>query len=113
VNLARAEKRCFQIHADDNVATVLQDVDCERLLVLGQIQHEVEAVEAIAMGHKIALKPIVPGTDVIKFGVPIALATTLIAPGQWVHLHNSRSQLDERSNQLDVHTGAATDTAYE
>jgi altronate dehydratase small subunit len=36
-----------------------------------------------------------------------------IEPGDWVHLHNCRSQLDERSGSFDIHTGAPEDNAYE
>jgi altronate dehydratase small subunit len=44
--------------------------------------------------------------------VPIGIATTAIEPGAWVHLHNCRSRVDERSSHLDLKTGAALDTAY-
>lgn len=45
----------------------------------------------IPFGHKVALRPIVPGEAVVKYGVPIGLATAPIAPGAHVHLHNLRS----------------------
>jgi len=38
--------------------------------------------------------------------VVIGIATRRIEPGEWVHLHNCRSQLDERSGSFDVQTGA-------
>lgn len=106
-------KRCFQIHPADNVATLLEDADREPLQVIGQKpQVVIDAVEAIALGHKVALKSIAIDAPVIKYGATIALATIAIEAGQWVHLHNSRSQLDERSNRLDLHTGVAKDTVY-
>jgi hypothetical protein len=49
---------------------------------------------------------------IVKFGVPIGLSTAPILRGQWVHLHNCRSQVDERSSHLDLKTGAAKDTPY-
>jgi len=63
------------------------------------------ARERIQMGHKIALTEIAEGATVLKFGVAIGVATCRIAPGDWVHLHNCRSQLDEGSSALDLHTG--------
>jgi hypothetical protein len=107
-------KRCFQIHPADNVATLLDDANREPLVVLGQpVQTIVEADEKISLGHKVALKPIAVDAPIIKFGAKIAIATATIKPGSWVHLHNCRSQLDERSNRLDIHSGVDKDTAYE
>ena len=107
-------KRCFQVHPDDNVATLLEDAEREPLMVLGQVPPVViQAEDTIPLGHKVALKTITADSPIVKFGTTIALATTTIQTGQWVHLHNSRSQLDERSNRLDVHTGVATDIPYE
>ena len=50
---------------------------------------------------------------VVKFGVRIGHATAAIRAGDWVHLHNCASDVDERSGTLDLHTGATTDTKYE
>ena len=71
----------------------------------------VDATESIARGHKIALRPIAEGRRrCVKYGVTIGFATEPIAAGAWVHTHNCRSGLDERSHTLDRHTGAPTDT---
>jgi len=48
---------------------------------------------------------------VVKFGARIGRATRPIAAGEWVHLHNLASDLDERSGSLDLHTGAPGDNA--
>jgi hypothetical protein len=107
--------RCFQIHANDNVATLLDDVEtaCD-LRVLGRAaEATLLATEPIKLGHKIALVPMARGEAVVKFGVAIGRASRDIAAGEWVHLHNCTSGFDERSQTLDVHTGAATDTKYE
>ena len=65
----------------------------------------------IQRAHKIALGPIPRGGAVVKFGARIGRATRPIAAGEWVHLHNLASDLDERSGSLDLHTGAPGDTA--
>jgi altronate dehydratase small subunit len=98
----------FQVHASDNVATLLSDAaKGSHVAVVGAAKKfKLTAREKIAMGHKIALGPIVQGEAVIKFGVLIGIATRRIEPGEWVHLHNCRSQLDERSGTFDLQTGA-------
>jgi len=108
--------KCFRIHADDNVATLLDDTEAGAPVnVLGAESQSqaLTAAEAISLGHKIALRDLPRGEAVIKFGVQIGHATRDIARGQWVHLHNLASDFDERSATLDLHTGAATDTKYE
>jgi hypothetical protein len=104
-----AEITCsaFQVHTSDNVATLLGEAGGGALVsVVGPAAGSVvEAREKIQMGHKIALAEIAEGAAVQKFGVAIGVATSRIAPGDWVHLHNCRSQLDEGSSALDLHTG--------
>jgi len=105
----------FQVHVGDNVATLLGDAPQGSLLtVIGSAgQRRLAACGNIAMGHKVALAPIGEGETIVKFGVVIGRATQSIEPGEWVHLHNCRSQLDERSGSFDLHTGAPEDKAYE
>ena len=55
----------------------------------------VTAREMARQGHKIALRPIPAGTDVIKYGCSIGGATADIEAGQWVHTHNMKSNLTE------------------
>jgi hypothetical protein len=108
-----SKMRCFQVNPADNVATALDDLALGDVQVLGGVTGTaVAAAEEIMLGHKIALRRIGEGEAIVKFGVPIGIATTAIEPGAWVHLHNCRSQVDERSSHLDVKTGAALDTAY-
>lgn len=107
-------KRSFKIHESDNVATLIEDAQSEPVRVLGAATEVVvHLTESIALGHKIALSAIHAGGPVIKYGVPIGVAMREIHPGEWVHLHNCRSQVDERSSTLDCETGATTDTVYE
>jgi len=108
-----SQMRCFQVNPADNVATALDDLAPGQVQVLGGAAGTVvDATEEILLGHKIALRKIEQGEAIVKFGVPIGIATAAIEPGGWVHLHNCRSRVDERSSHLDVKTGAALDTAY-
>lgn len=104
----------FQIGADDNVATLLENTGPGSVLVRGSAgEHPIAASEPIEAGHKIAIAPIAEGAHVVKYGVVIGAATRAIQPGEWVHLHNCCSRLDERSNAFDVHTGVPEDIRYE
>jgi altronate dehydratase small subunit len=105
--------RGLRLHTDDNVATVLTNVLPGPLDILGNADGvAVEVIEPVTSGHKIALAPLSAGDAVVKYGVTIGLATEPIAVGAWVHTHNCKSRLDERSHTLDRHTGAASDTPY-
>ena len=107
-------KNCYQVHASDNVATMLQDASNESVEVIGGSGSNVVATKgSVPLGHKVALTAIEPGARVVKYGVTIGIANQSILRGQWVHLHNCRSQVDERSSTLDIETGATKDTAYE
>lgn len=104
--------RCFRISAADNVATLL-DSGTGRAAILGEAPGEIELKSLIQAGHKVALTRIGEGSAVVKYGVSIGRATSPIAPGDWVHLHNCASHMDARSQTLDLQSGAATDTPYE
>ncbi|MCC5846906.1 MAG: UxaA family hydrolase [Verrucomicrobia bacterium] len=105
----------FRVHAADNMAVVLAEVPDGGGVELrgdGDV-YTLNALTLIPNGHKIALCDLAPGEEVLRYGRCIGLATRLIRSGEWVHLHNCRSRLDERSGSLDAHTGAPTDTSYD
>jgi altronate dehydratase small subunit len=106
--------QCFQIDANDNVATLLQDVDVDaEVQVRGEsAQRSLCAADAIKAGHKIALRTMTAGMLIVKYGFPIGEATQTIAPGAWVHLHNCRSLYDARSSDLDLDSGLRKETRY-
>lgn len=104
----------FQIHAADNVATLLADAATgEAVALRGATVDTIPATGPVAMGHKIALSAIATGDPIVKFGIPIGRATEAIGVGGWVHLHNCASGFDERSGAFDVVTGAAKDIVYD
>ena len=79
----------------------------------GGIIESVISTDKVPKGHKIAVRPIVKGEDITKYGVRIGRSTADICAGSWVHLHNMESVYDERSGHLDLMTGAPTDIEYE
>jgi altronate dehydratase small subunit len=111
---AQTTSSAFRVHASDNVATLLGEAAAgASLLIVGPASNStLGAREKIELGHKVALNAIAAGAPVVKFGIIIGVASRPISPGEWVHLHNCRSQLDERSGHFDVHTGEPGDNAY-
>jgi len=107
--------RAVRISTRDNVATLLDGcVEGDEIMVVGQgSQAVVRAREAISEGHKVALADMPEGAAVIKFSTRIGHATRPVPAGAWVHLHNLGSDYDERSQTLDVESGAPTDTVYQ
>lgn len=63
----------------------------ERLKIGGQV---IEAREDIPQGHKISIKSIKNGEDIIKYGFPIGHALADAEPGTWMHTHNVRTNLE-------------------
>ncbi len=85
--------KCIQIHPDDNVAVALHPVAKGEEIELGGVR--VTAAEDIPQGHKLALRPIAEGENIVKYGFPIGHATCAIEPGSWVHVHNTKTNLSE------------------
>lgn len=52
----------------------------------------------VETGHKVALRDIPQGRDVIKYGFPIGYATQDIKAGEQVHTHNVKTNLGEKLN---------------
>jgi len=77
----------IRIHPGDNVAVAL------RAVPQGTVFEGVTAAEDIPQGHKMALKPVKNGENVVKYGFAIGHATADIAPGAWVHTHNMATNL--------------------
>jgi hypothetical protein len=79
--------------ADDNVATLLEAVAAGQDVIVdvGGKPLRVQALEPIALGHKIALIDLRAGDVLVKYGEAIGEAAVPIARGAWVHVHNLRS----------------------
>jgi hypothetical protein len=70
----------------DNVATALEPIPAGREMTLkGQT---VRVADAIAPGHKFALRDIPAGAPILKYGSRIGTASQAIAAGAHVHVHN-------------------------
>ncbi len=101
-----SSKRAIIMHPLDNVATVVEEVQPgdEIAAILVKEVNTLEAVEKIPFGFKVALSEIAQGEIVRKYGEAIGKATTAIARGTVVHVHNlegirARGDLAERSER--------------
>ncbi len=79
------------IHPRDNVAVALRILGVGELAVAKGIEG-LRAVEEIPASHKIALKDISKGEEIIKYGEIVAVSTRDIKKGEWVHTHNLESK---------------------
>jgi len=82
-------KAAIVISARDNVATALDALDAGRVLETETVTVTVR--EPIPRGHKVALRAIGAGEEVIKYGSAIGTASADIPAGAHVHTHNVAS----------------------
>lgn len=82
--------KALRVSSDDNVAILLEDIKKGETCDYGDINPQ-KANQDIPFGHKIALKNISKGEDIVKYGHIIGYATQPINQGDWVHNHNIRS----------------------
>ncbi|WP_052891466.1 UxaA family hydrolase [Thermogemmatispora carboxidivorans] len=104
---AREERRSpsaapgFLIHNEgDHVAVAVQDVQPGRhsaVYMDSEREITITVLEAIPLGHKVALSDLNEGQAVIEYGLPIGLARRPIQAGQHVHTHNIRSARWQKS----------------
>ena len=76
------ERVALVVHPSDDVATLMDD-DRQLTRAAG-----LDVASGVPFGHKIAVRDIAAGAPVRKFGVVIGYATTAIAAGEHVHVHN-------------------------
>lgn len=85
----------LKIKAVDSVATVLEDVvagDAITVKDKSGATSDLQALEAIPFGHKIATRQIEQGEEILKYGESLGIATCTIPAGSWVHIQNIESQ---------------------
>ena len=82
------------LNTKDDVATALTALQAGRTVKvdLETSAYNTELVDDIAFGHNYALRNIAKGEDILKYGLPIGKALADIGVGQWVHVHNCRSE---------------------
>ena len=87
----------FLVHApDDVVGVAVRDIDPGHA-VPGKIQSngqalQLDVLDPVPLGHKIALRDLPAGEQVIKYGIAIGRATRDIRAGEHVHVHNIKGE---------------------
>ena len=98
---AQAGAPHFLVHNEgDHVGVAVQDVEpgLARVVYMdSERASDLQVVEAVPLGHKVALADMGEGADVIEYGVRIGLTRQAIKQGQLVHVHNIRSVRWEKS----------------
>ncbi len=86
-------KELIKINANDNVVIALRNFSAGETIVVDN--DSISLVNDIERGHKIALRDIQIGEDIIKYGYPIAVAYAPIKKGEHVHVQNVKTKLGE------------------
>ncbi|ONI38462.1 altronate hydrolase [Candidatus Epulonipiscium fishelsonii] len=93
--------KTIKIHQEDNVIVALQNLEKD------EIHQEITVLDKINTGHKIANRNIGQGEIIIKYGLPIGIATKDIKQGEWVHTHNIKTRLEEEATYTYNHKKSA------
>lgn len=80
----------IKIQSADSVCVATQNLEKGTVL---PVDGGVTLLADIPMGHKVAVKDISAGEDIIKYGFPIGHATCDIKKGEHVHIHNLDTNL--------------------
>jgi len=91
VETTRRGPPVIRIDERDNVAVALRPIVAGELVDMND--DSLVARQDIPAGHKLALAALEPGETVVKYGVPIGVATDAVARGDWIHSHNLRTGL--------------------
>jgi len=83
------DPRLIELAEADNVLILATRLEAGEAIQVRGI--EVTTVDGLSLGHKIASRNIAAGDSILKYNFPIGVATTDIALGEHVHVHNVRS----------------------
>ena len=86
-------KEFIKINECDNVIIALRDYKKDEVIDLED--EKITLLEDINRGHKIAIKNINKGENIVKYGLPIGYALEDIKEGSWVHTHNTKTNLKD------------------
>jgi len=84
--------RAIKTSPQDNVAIAVTIIPKGATVVIPDAG-EVVTNQEVPLGHKIALDSIPKGANIIRYGEVICLAKESIKAGDWVHVHNTISDI--------------------
>jgi altronate hydrolase len=85
-------KNLIQINEKDNIVVALTDLSKGEVISIGD--KNITLREDVKRGHKVAIEDIKIDENIIKYGFPIGHSIADVSKGQWVHTHNSKTNLD-------------------
>ena len=84
--------RAIVLNARDNVAVLLgAGAPADVCSLQGAQEGALQLGTAIPYGHKVAIRPLREGEDVVKYGEVIGRTTAPINVGEHIHIHNVES----------------------
>ena len=87
--------RALAHKSTDDVAVAVADLQAGEELVIQSLEggksHSVRLLEAVPLGHKVALKDLKEGHVVIEYGEKVGRMTQAVKKGGYVHVHNIRT----------------------
>lgn len=96
----------LRVHTLDSVAVALRPLSCGAVVTVGGVA--LTLIQDIPQGHKFATRAHAAGERVVKYGLPIGVATQGIRAGEHVHVHNVKTALDgEQVYSAETARGAA------
>ena len=82
----------IKINKEDDVVVLLADGVKGDTISLDD--NNITLLQDTPKGHKVAVKEISKGNDVLKYGYSIGKAKENIKIGEWIHSHNMSTGLD-------------------
>lgn len=89
-------KKIIRIHRTDNVAVALSPLKKNEFIDIDGIKIQLKS--DIGKGHKFSIKEIEKKGNIVKYGMAIGHAIENIAPGEWIHTHNLKTNLSDLDN---------------
>ena len=84
-------RNAVKLSANDNVASALVALNKGDTAYVGyhdEPLEKVDIIEEVPFGFKFAVKSITKGADILKYGVPMGVASRDIKVGEMVHVQN-------------------------
>jgi len=84
--------RAVRVRPTDDVAVAVDPLEPGDVITVGD--DTIKVREAVPAGHKVALRALAAGDVVHKYGWAIGRLTAAVEPGDWIHSHNLKTQLE-------------------
>lgn len=87
--MTTTDPRLLLLSPKDTVFVLRDQIEAGETIVVGERSYSYAS--RLGIGHKIARVAVAAGGKVVKYGAIIGSASTGIAPGDHVHVHNLKS----------------------